>query len=111
MNAQPAARPSEQDDHPAGAGGTNIPLPPAETKQPDPMLQLSVGRIGSGGLALIGVVVAIVLGVVFYGLNGPTRPEPNTPAAVTHNMMPQSGGNSGAAAPSAPRANESGTKG
>jgi len=46
-------------------------LPIAETNQPDPMLQISVGRVGAGSITLVGIIAAIVLGVVFYGLNSP----------------------------------------
>jgi hypothetical protein len=68
-----------------------------EARQPDPMLQLSVGRIGAGGLSLIALVVVVILVVVFFGLNvggpsGSTPPLPSTPAA---------GGNSAAGTPGA----------
>jgi len=44
-------------------------LPPQEARQPDPILQLSVGRLGAGSITLVAVIVAVILGVVFYGLN------------------------------------------
>ena len=44
-------------------------LPTEETNQPDPILQLSVGRIGAGPVALVAVIAALILGVVFYALN------------------------------------------
>jgi hypothetical protein len=46
-------------------------LPTQEAKQPDPMLQLSVGRLGTGSIVLVAVIAAVILGVVFYALNGP----------------------------------------
>ena len=36
-----------------------------EKQQPDPMLQKSTGRMGGGTIT----IAAVVLGVVFYGLN------------------------------------------
>ncbi|MGH6672406.1 MAG: hypothetical protein ACRECV_10600 [Xanthobacteraceae bacterium] len=55
-------------------------LPIAETDQPDPMLQIGVGRVGAGSITLVGVIAAIILGVVLYGLNSPA---PNAEAAAT----------------------------
>lgn len=46
-------------------------LPVAETNQPDPLLQISVGRAGAGSIWLVGIAAAIILGVVLYGLNSP----------------------------------------
>jgi hypothetical protein len=45
-------------------------IPIQEKHQPDPMLQMSVGRMGSGAVTLAAVVAAVVLGIVFYGLSG-----------------------------------------
>jgi hypothetical protein len=96
-------------------GAASTRLPAQEAQQPDPMLQMSVGRIGAGGLTLVAVVAALILAVVFYGLSGGGRAEqaaaapPPPPAAQS--AKPQAGGKSGAATPSAPRANESGVKG
>lgn len=87
---------------------TTGPLPPQETNQPDPVLQLSIGRAGTGAVTLVALVCAVILGVVLYGLNSPTpnpqvasvpRPAPSAPAA---------GGKSGPAIPSAPETNNSG---
>lgn len=87
-------------------------LPIQETQQPDPMLQMSTGRMGVGGLTLVALVVALVLGVVFYGLNGRSTAQQTAAAPpAVHSTQPAAGGNSGAATPSAPRANESGVKG
>lgn len=90
------------------ANPTNLPL--QETEQPDPLLQMSTGRMGAGGLTLIALIVALVLGVVFYGLNGgkigdyaASRPAPASKAPAVGNASP--------ATPGAPRANESGVKG
>lgn len=41
-----------------------------ERNQPDPMLQMSTGRMGSGGMSLVAIAVVVILAVVFYGLNG-----------------------------------------
>jgi hypothetical protein len=67
----------------------------------------STGRMGGGTVMLAAVVAALVLGVVLYGVNAGGRSEQAT-AQSTH---PRAGGNSGAANPGPPRANESGVKG
>lgn len=73
-------------------------LPPQETNQPDPILQLSVGHLGAGSMTLVAIAAAIILGVVLYGLNGPA---PNTASpAVATSAAPQAGGKAGPAAPS-----------
>lgn len=74
-------------------------LPPQERRQPDPALQLSVGRLGGGAIALVAVVAAFILAVVFYGLNsaGPNAQDVGTPSKVA--SAPQAGG-----APGAPNA-------
>jgi hypothetical protein len=82
-------------------------MPEQEKQQPDPMLQMSVGRMNGGAMTL----AAIVLGVVFYGLSSPNRTEQAPPSPAAQSAHPQSGGQPGPASPGAPRANESGTKG
>ncbi len=74
-------------------------LPPHERKQPDPALQLSVGRIGAGGITLMAVVAAFILAVVLYGLNsaGPNAQNVGAPPKVA--PAPQAGGASGAPKP------------
>ena len=74
-------------------------LPPQERRQPDPALQLSVGRLGGGAVALAAVVAAFILAVVFYGLNSaaPDAQDVGTPSNVA--AAPQAGG-----APGAPNA-------
>jgi uncharacterized protein HemX len=57
-------------DYPKPAPPESEPPFPEES-QPDPMLRLGAGRVTAGGLALLAVVAALVLGVVFYGLNSP----------------------------------------
>jgi hypothetical protein len=71
-------------------------LPPQETEQPDPMLQMSVGRAGAGSVTLVAAVAAIILAVVLYGLNSPA---PNSGA---HNApsVPAVAGKAGPPAPS-----------
>jgi hypothetical protein len=87
-------------------------LPGSETEQPDPMLQMSTGRMGAGGITIAAVVMALILGVVLYGLNGRASVESSAaPPSTTASHTPAAGGNSSAATPGAPRANESGVKG
>ncbi len=80
-------------------------LPPQVKEQPDPMLQLSVGRVGAGSLTLVGVVAAIILGVVLYGLDSPT---PNAGAPTSPASAPAAGGK---AAPAAPSGQQTGNTG
>ncbi len=71
-------------------------LPPQERRQPDPALQLSVGRLGGGAITLVAVVAAFILAVVLYGLNspGPNAQDVGTPPKTA--AAPQAGGNPGA---------------
>jgi hypothetical protein len=82
-----------------------------EEHQPDPMLQMTTGRIGAGGVTLVAIVIAGIVGVVFYGLNSGGTEQSATAPAPAHATQPTAGGNSGAATPNAPQANESGAKG
>jgi hypothetical protein len=70
---EPSRRPAE----PAASAEEHLSasLPPQEGRQPDPALQLSVGRLGGGAITLVAVVAAFILAVVLYGLNSPG---PNT---------------------------------
>jgi hypothetical protein len=87
-------------------------LPAQVTEQPDPMLQMSTGRMGAAGITLVAIVIAVILGVAFYGLNSRTSSEPTAATPSTaHSAQPQAGGQPGPAATSAPRANASGVKG
>ena len=86
-------------------------MPEQEKHQPDPMLQMSVGRMSGGAMTLAAIVAAVVLGVVFYGLSSPNRTEQAPPSPAAQSAHPQSGAQPGPASPGAPRANESGTKG
>ncbi|MGB6538965.1 MAG: hypothetical protein WBF58_23740 [Xanthobacteraceae bacterium] len=73
-------------------------LPPQEREQPDPVLQLSVGRAGAGSITLVAVVAAIVIAVVFYGLNSPAPTSEHAPASpAASSAAPAAGGGSGAA--------------
>ncbi len=72
-------------------------LPVQEKQQPDPMSQLSVGRLGAGSMALAALACAVILGVVLYGLNSPApNPQSTTPPAAA---PAASGGTPGAAKP------------
>jgi hypothetical protein len=90
-------------------------LPLQEANQPDPMLQITTGHLGAGGITLAALVVAVILGIVFYGLNSRVGDEHTAAAPPTASStppaQPQAAGKGGPAAPSAPRANESGVKG
>jgi hypothetical protein len=58
-------------------------LPVYETEQPDPA-QLSEGEMGPGSITLGAIAIAVILGVVFYGLNAATPPAPQAaPSAQT----------------------------
>jgi hypothetical protein len=56
-----------------------------ERHQPDPALQLSTGWIGASGITLVALAAAIILGIVFYGLNrrahNETAPSPAASSA------------------------------
>lgn len=54
-----------------------------EDHQPDPMLQMSTGKLGPGGITLVGCVIALIVAVVLYGLNGPTAESASQSAAPT----------------------------
>jgi uncharacterized protein HemX len=69
-----------------------------EKHQPDPMLQMSTGRIGAGGLSLVALIIAVILGVVFYGLNSPTISHEAAAAPTAKSAAPPPG----TAAPAAP---------
>lgn len=86
-------------------------LPSQEKNQPDPMLQITTGRAGAGGIALVAIAAAVILGFVFYGLNGGASSQQTAAAPPPHNMQPAAGGQSGPPNTSGPRANESGVKG
>jgi hypothetical protein len=99
---QPTSRPPESTlsaEEQLAAG-----LSPQERRQPDPALQLSVGRLGGGAITLVAVVAAVILAVVFYGLNsaGPNAQDVGTAPKVA--AAPQAGGASGA--PNAQPANK-----
>lgn len=101
-------RPSPSDDEDTLAAK----LPPQVKQQPDPMLQMSVGRSGKGGIALVVVAAAVILGFVLYGLNSPGTSEQkatdsgtSAPSAGTAPGTPAAGGNSGAATPGPQRPN------
>ncbi|HTV34793.1 MAG TPA: hypothetical protein VMF12_00050 [Xanthobacteraceae bacterium] len=77
---------------------SKLPLP--ETDQPDPMLQLSVGRLGAGSVTLAAAFGAIILGVVLYGLNSPAPNPQDVAGTKSAPAAPDAGGKLGPAAPS-----------
>lgn len=88
-------------------------MPPQEKNQPDPMLQLTAGRLGAVGTALAAVAAAVILSLVLYGLNTGANfvQTAAAPPAAAPNARPQTDGKGGPPAPTGPRANESGVKG
>lgn len=101
-NAIPMASSHDPTNPQAEAGATHeeklaAHLPPQETNQPDPVLQLSVGRLGAGSITLVAVLAAIILSVVFYGLNSPApnAREVGTPPSAS--SAPAAGGGGAAA--------------
>jgi hypothetical protein len=57
-----------------------------ETHQPDPMLQMSSGKLGAGAVSLFGLAILVIVAVVFYGpavshtaSNAPTATSSSTP--------------------------------
>jgi hypothetical protein len=73
MNS-PASNPARPGQSTSGASAEErleANLPTQEKEQPDPALQLSHGRLSAGSITLVGVLIALVLGVVFYALNSP----------------------------------------
>jgi hypothetical protein len=81
-------------------------LPPLETEQPDPVLQLSVGRLGAGSVTLAAIAAAAILAVVLYGLNTPA-PSANDVHGPAGTPVAQASGGSpgGVAAPQAANSN------
>jgi hypothetical protein len=80
-------------------------LPPQESHQPDPILQLSVGRLGAGSITLVAVVAAVILAVVFYGLNSPAPDAQSVGAPKSASSAPQGGGHSPTSTPGAQHGN------
>jgi hypothetical protein len=91
--------------------GPRGPLPTQEAQQPDPMLQMSTGHVGAGGITLFALVSAIVLSIVFYGLNAGRGPEQTASTSPAHNPQPAAGTNSGATKPGTSQSNEHGGNG
>jgi hypothetical protein len=83
-------------------------LPPLETEQPDPILQLSVGRLGAGSITLAAVACAIILSVVLYGLNSPVPNAQNVGTPPSPASAPAASGKPG---PAAPNGQETGNTG
>lgn len=77
-------------------------MPVQERNQPDPVLQLSVGRLGASAITLVAIIAAVIVAVVFYGLNSPApnAQDVGTPKSVA--AGPVAGAKSPAPAPGAP---------
>ena len=112
------SRPTPQPDggsDPASPGSTAeetaaANVAPQERQQPDPALQLSVGRVGAGIVALVAVVCAFIVGVVLWGLNSPAPNAQDVGTAASASTNPPGPGTSGAGTPNPVPAN-SGSQG
>lgn len=67
--------------------------PIQEAVHPNSARQTSTESIGPTGLALVSAIVIALLGVVFYGLNAPTRtggtaPAPSSAASASNSGVP-----------------------
>lgn len=83
-------------------------LPRHERNQPDPAMQLSVSRVGAGGITLVAVVCAIIIGVVLWGLNSPAPNARNVSPAASASTNPPGPGSSGAGTPNPQPSNTNG---
>ena len=71
-------------------------LPTQEKYQPDPLLQMTTGHMGVGGVTLFAVIAVAILTVVLYGLNEhAVMPSPPATTAAA-SKMPAAGGHGGA---------------
>ena len=87
---------------------TEPPMPETEHPQPDPFL--GPRPIGAVALTCIALVVAAIIGVTLWGLNGPEQARHAAAvSSTTHDKKPAAGGKSGAATPGAPRTTRSGS--
>jgi len=80
-------------------------LPTQEREQPDPLLQITTGRIGAGGITLFAIVAVAILTIVLYGLNGRGGgvSPPAAPPSPIASGSPAAGGQGGAPTPTAPQ--------
>ena len=86
-------------------------LPRHERNQPDPAMQLSVGRVGTGGITLVALVCAIIIGVVLWGLNSPAPNARDAGPAASASTNPPGPGSSGAGMPNPQPSNNANGKG
>jgi hypothetical protein len=75
-------------------------LAPQEREQPDPALQMSIGRVGAAGWAIFAVIAVFILSVVLYGLNGPS--ETSAPKGGAANTSAAAPNTSAGPTPTAP---------
>ncbi len=110
MTQRPAVDQGRPSTPRRGGRATREPPIPLEEWQPDPLRQMTTGRTGGGGLTLVAVAVAIILGVVFWGLNSPRTVEHKAGVApAAQSKAPPAGGNSGATTPGAAHTTRSGS--
>lgn len=65
----------------------------------EPLARMMSGSAGTPALTLLAVVVAAILAVVLYGLNGPEAPMPTAPPG----KAPAAAGNASPPLPTGPR--------
>lgn len=82
-----------------------------ERNQPDPAMQLSVGRVGAGGITLVAVVCALIIGVVLWGLNSPAPNARNVGPAASASTNPPGPGSAGAGTPNPQPSNNANANG
>ena len=61
---------------------------PLERNQPDPMLRLSTGRLGTGGIFLVAIAVIVIIGLVVVGFRYESPPTQPKPAATVNSGAP-----------------------
>ena len=108
--AAPAIGPGPAASDPSAEERLAANLTPPERDQPDPSLQLSVGRVGAGGITLVAVLCAIIIGVVLWGLNSPA-PNAQDVNTAASSINPPGPGTSGAGTSNPPPSNNANSSG